>query len=87
MDRSRLGTVEVQWPGGVRNRLYKVFDGERLVLPEIPCRIDSKGGVRRYTRCVSNALGDLKDAGVITKRHAVRLYTSAIFAFFDERRR
>jgi hypothetical protein len=29
-------------PGGVRNRLYKMFAGERLVLPEIPYSIDSK---------------------------------------------
>ncbi len=87
MGRSRRGTVEVQWPGGVRNRLYKVFAGERLMLPEIPCSIDSKGRFRRYAQCVSEALDDLKDAGKISRRHAVRLYTSAIIAFFDERRR
>jgi hypothetical protein len=60
---------------------------ERLVLPEIPCSIDRKGGFLRYARCVGNALGDLKEVGEISRRHAVRLYTSAIIAFFDERRR
>ena len=86
MGGARLGTVEVQWQGGVRNRLYKVYAGERLVLPEIPCSIDGDVRLRKYARCVGGALEDLIDTGTVSYRHALRLYVSAIIAFFDERR-
>ena len=32
MNGAPTGTVDVQWPGGTRNRLYRVRAGERLVL-------------------------------------------------------
>ncbi|MBO1345912.1 MAG: ASPIC/UnbV domain-containing protein [Hormoscilla sp. GUM202] len=34
------GTVEVLWPGGVRNRLYNVEAGEKIYFPEIPVSFD-----------------------------------------------
>ena len=85
MGDAAFGNVEVQWPGGVRNRLHYVRAGERLVLPEVPCSIDADTGFFAYRRCVGNALGELVDAGVISRRHRARLYVSALIAFFEER--
>lgn len=92
MGKAPFGTVEVQWLGGIRNRLYRVFPGEPLVLPEIPCSFDLggrkiKGLFRSYTRGLSDALGELKHAGTIFRQHAHRLYISALIAFWNERRR
>ncbi len=78
------GTVEVLWPGGVRNRLYDVRRGERILLPEIPCSFDATWRNQgEYVRCVVKALGDLRDAGVIDSRARARLLVSAIRAFGD----
>lgn len=83
MGRSQLGTVEVQWPGGVRNRLYKVRPGERLILPEIPCSIDTEDRFYRYAHCVNDSIKDLRNEGIISRRHARRLLISAIYAYFE----
>lgn len=85
MGKARFGTVEVQWPGGVRNRLYRVRVGERLVLPEIPCSIDSEEHRRSYRRCVSHALYQLRYAGVLDRHQARRLQRSGMRAFREER--
>lgn len=85
MGRARSGAVDIRWPGGVRNRLYNVLPGERLVLPEIPCSIDGNDRFFRYARCVRDTLDDLGHAGTISRRHSNRLYVSAIIAFFDKR--
>ncbi|MEO1231141.1 MAG: CRTAC1 family protein [Myxococcota bacterium] len=86
--RARRGTVEVLWPGGVRNRLYGVEAGERLLLPEIPCAFDdpdTRGPA--YRRCVREALRDLRWSGLITRREAQRLRGSAFRAFREARPR
>ena len=87
MGGARAGTVEVHWPGGVRNRLYGVRAGEHLVLPEIPCSIDAGGPLGAHLRCVRRALQDLRRAGVVSRQQAVRHLVSAAAAFVDERRR
>ncbi|RMH15774.1 MAG: CRTAC1 family protein, partial [Acidobacteria bacterium] len=40
----KRGTVEVLWPGGVRNRLRDVRAGERILFPEIPCDVGAPSG-------------------------------------------
>ncbi len=65
---ARRGDVEVLWPGGVRNRLYNVRRSERLLFPEIPCSFaDPWPNPGAYVSCVKQALGELVDAGVITR--------------------
>ena len=82
MGTRRRGTVDVAWPGGVKNRLYGVRAGERIRFPEIPCSYDAPGtSLRQYRRCVSRALGDLVRSGVITSREKRRFFTSAMIAF------
>ena len=78
------GTLEVLWPGGVRNKLYKVRDGEKIVFPEIPCSYDQHWyGYYQYKHCVNNALNELKAAGIITKKQKRRFRKSAVRAFYD----
>ncbi len=77
------GLLEVHWPGGVRNRLYRVSPGEDIVFPEIPCSFDGDfASPLAYLACVSGALDDLSDAGVISGSMRVRLLSSAIRAYF-----
>ena len=76
------GTVEVLWPGGVRNRLYDVAAGESVVLPEIPCSFDGAYANRgKYVSCVTRALNDLAAAGVIAPSAKNRYLKSAKRAF------
>ena len=85
LGRSRAGTVEVLWPGGVRNRVYNVRAGERLVLPEIPCSFDAEWPTpTAYRRCVRAAITGLVDAGVIDPREGARLGSSATRAYDSE---
>jgi hypothetical protein len=77
------GQLEVLWPGGVRNRLYQVRHGEQLVMPEIPCSFDTDDPLRVYLTCVTTALADLRDAGVIDRRMRARLFGSALRAYLE----
>jgi len=74
------GLVEVLWPGGVRNRLYNVHAGERIVFPEIPCSFDAFDTQWGYVACLTKSLDDLVDAGVIGQYERVRLLMSALRA-------
>ncbi len=85
MNGAPTGTVDIQWPGGTRNRLYRVRAGERLVLPEIPCSIDANGSPAVNFQCVQQAMERLTKAGIVTSEHAVRLQASALEAFQDRR--
>lgn len=77
------GTAEVQWPGGVKNRLYNVFASERVLLPEIPCSYDSSMSPVAYTKCVTASLGDLLQAHALTPLEALRLEVSALRAYAE----
>lgn len=77
-----MGTVDVQWPNGVRNRLHSVAAGERLLLPEIPCDIGSPKFVP-YARCVAKSLTQLRATGVLSTNELIRLGTSAMYAFYE----
>jgi hypothetical protein len=80
-------TVEVLWPGGVRNRVYNVRAGERLAVPEIPCRFDDPAvGFGSYLGCVAGSLAELVLRDVVEPDEAGRLLSSALRAFHDERR-
>jgi len=81
------GTVDILWPGGVRNRLYRVRAGERLDVPEIPCDYsDPNLSHREYSRCVFGSVSRLVQQDVVDIRLGVRLLTSAWRAFIEERR-
>jgi enediyne biosynthesis protein E4 len=78
------GTVDVLWPGGVRNRLYDVSSGERVTVPEIPCSFSATWANRDvYKQCVSKSLNDLKQAGAINNTQRLRLRASALQAYDD----
>ncbi len=78
------GTVDVLWPGGVRNRLYGVRAGERLVFPEIPVSFDDDSlSFPKYLRAVVAALAELKANGIITPELSQRLFRGALTAYYD----
>ena len=78
------GTLEVLWPGGVRNRLYDVQAGETVQLPEIPCSFDGNWKNQgQYVKCVVHALNDLRGEGVISQAERDRFFHSAKQAFND----
>lgn len=84
------GTLEVLWPGGVRNRLYDVAAGEKVRVPEIPCDFASfqpslpgngNAGRLGYSKCVKESLKDLTQRNVISQAFANRLEASALRAY------
>ena len=77
---AQRGLLEVLWPGGAVNRLYNVYAGERVVFPEIPCGFDEFRTRWGYLFCVTRALDDLQDAGVVTDFERVRFLMSALRA-------
>lgn len=79
-----VAQVDVTWPGGVKNRLYGVNDGESIDFPEIPCSIDGGGSFNTYHKCVKGSLKDLRDAGAITNAQRKRFRLSAVIAWFAE---
>ncbi|MEM7202234.1 MAG: CRTAC1 family protein [Planctomycetota bacterium] len=86
MGTARFGTVDVLWPGGVRNRLYDVRRGERLRFPEIPVSYDDPSlSQGRYVTRVARSLLELRAAGVVTSAEAARFFFSAIYAYLEVR--
>jgi hypothetical protein len=83
MGSALRGTVEVQWPGGVKNRLYNVLASEHLVLPEIPCSFDANVSRGDYLKCVTASINDLRQVhgGPLGPLEAVRLELSALRAY------
>lgn len=79
--RANKGTLEVHWPGGVKNRLYNVSPGEFVTFPEIPCSYDSSLRPVQYYQCVNGALTTLFFQGHITWRQKVDFLTSAVRAY------
>ena len=83
----RKGTIEVLWPGGVRNRLYDVKAGHEILFPEIPCSFDDPSlTFIQYRSCVSKSLSELKQQGVINRLQSQRFLNSAVRAFLKESR-
>jgi hypothetical protein len=81
---ARKGTVDIVWPGGVRNRLYDVRDGETIRFPEIPFSYDTRSmSFSQYVRNVGRALEDLVEADQLTGAEGARFFLSAVRAFLD----
>ncbi len=81
----RNGTVEVLWPGGVRNRLYKVRADEHVEIPEIPCSFDDASlGFHDYLYCVQESLVELRAAGELSSVMSFRLLFSAVRSYHTE---
>jgi hypothetical protein len=82
LGRASKGTVDILWPGGVRNRLYDVHAGERIIFPEIPCSYDTDN-FADYRECVQGALAELINAHVILPVERGRFLSSAMRAFHE----
>jgi hypothetical protein len=78
------GMVDILWPGGTRNRLYDVANGERVKVPEIPCSYSASWrNADQYNACVRDALNRLTQAKVISRAERNRLFSSAARAFAE----
>ena len=85
LGKAPWGRVDILWPGGTKNRLYRIRRDETLTLPEIPCSYDDAWpSFSAYLGCVRNALKDLHGAGVIDGHLKTRLFVSALLAFLEE---
>jgi hypothetical protein len=81
LGKARKGTIDVLWPGGVRNKLYNVRAGERINFPEIPCSYaDKLMTINQYKRCVKKSLNKLVKEKILTGKEAKRFIKSAIKA-------
>jgi len=88
LGESEKGTLDILWPGGVRNRLYNVRARERVTFPEIPCSYADKSiGLKQYNRCVRHSLRKLEKQGVIIEKNHKRFIESAIRAYLNHNRR
>lgn len=77
-------TIDVLWPGGVRNRYLKAKAGEHLVLPEIPCDPAADWpDDEAFEACVEDSLDELIDAGIISRRAASR-FEAGMEELFEE---
>ncbi len=86
LGQARFGRLDVLWPGGVRNRLYRVRHGERVVFPEIPVSIDDPTvSFPTYLLRVRTALSELQAAGQLSQAQKRRFLISAVLAFLEER--
>jgi hypothetical protein len=82
LGKAQKGTLEILWPGGIRNRLYDVHSGERIVFPEIPCDWRAVGAqFADYVACVEVALDGLVGAGAMKQSDRGRFLSSAVRAF------
>jgi len=80
LGHAKRGTLDILWPGGVKNRHYGIKAGSRHELPEIPYSYDSDMSRREYVQCVRWALRQLVREGVITRSQAGKMLASAIRA-------
>jgi hypothetical protein len=88
MSKSKTGTVNILWPGGVRNELFDVHPSERITFPEIPCSYtDTSMSVSAYTACVNGSLHDLVHEGNLSQSMAMEFASSAMRAFGEARSR
>lgn len=79
---SEEGTLEIFWPGGVRNRLEEVEAGERLVIPEIPCSYAADwSNFGQFRSCVQIAVNRLRQQGIISHSNASRFINSNLNAY------
>ena len=94
LGNSKYGRVEVLWPGGTRNRVSGVRQGEKIQVPEIPCSYSAQWkNILKYNRCVVKSLVKLIKMDVFDEqnryekyRNIYRLYNSAIKAYISYRK-
>lgn len=84
MGASSWATVDILWPGGVRNQLRYVAVGESIRFPEIPCSYDDQeANPWEYAYCVWHALTDVKRGGYISRTQRLHFFVSAMQAYGD----
>ncbi len=81
MGDTSKGTLEVLWPGGVRNKLYHVSANQTVKFPEIPCSYDDTSlTFREYSKCVWGALNEMREENVVGYQEYFQFGVSALRA-------
>ncbi len=84
LGNTHRATIDVLWPGGVRNRYVKAKAGEHVVFPEIPCDPAADwADDDEFEDCVEDALTELVAARVIHRRSAAR-FEAGMDELFEE---
>lgn len=82
MGEATRGTLDILWPGGVRNRMYNVQAGDKIVFPEIPCSYaDTRMHESSYVHCVQRSVNKLERKGYIDTQTKHKILTSAVRAY------
>ena len=82
LPNTEKGSLEVLWPGGVKNRLNITHANKMYVVPEIPCDFNSHwNNKNEYVNCVRNSLNELSSLGIVEKSQYRRIFRSAITAY------
>ncbi len=80
------GTIDILWPGGVRNKLYYAHASDNILFPEIPCSYaDESLNPHEYSHCVLSSLKQIKHQGFIDYSQFYHFYFSALKAYHDYR--
>jgi hypothetical protein len=82
LGQKEKGTVDIVWPGGVRNRLYDVHSKENLLFPEIPYSYDTKTlSFGEFAEGAARSLAQMVHIGELTEGEAGRFLSSALRAY------
>lgn len=84
LGESSEGTLEVLWPGGIRNRLYHVNSGDNVVFPEIPCDLERENSFVKYKECVRRSLKMAETNGLVQSREKKKFFRSAVQAYREK---
>jgi len=84
LGQERRATVDVLWPSGYHNRLYDVPAKSNVAFPEIPCSFDDPGvTLPQLTQCMTTALHQLRQAGLVEPGVGNQLLGSAVRAWHE----
>lgn len=79
------GRLDITWPNGVRNRIYRVRHGEALTVPEIGCTVDQSAwnSFHEYKQCLGPSILELILSGEVSILQGTRLWASGLLAYWD----
>jgi hypothetical protein len=88
LGHATAATLEVLWPGGVRNKLYDIPKGiagaPPITMPEIPFSFDDPTlSLAAYSSGVARHVAGLVAAGLVSPLQATRLIQSAVRAYLE----
>ncbi|MFT7559708.1 MAG: hypothetical protein ACI93R_001621 [Flavobacteriales bacterium] len=85
LGQERIGTIDVLWPGGLRNRFVNARARKHIVFPEIACNPSIYWPKKsNFKRCVLRQLNHLVYMGVIDNRDKGNFMSGMVSLFNQE---